>query len=229
MPVTKNTTYKSYYKYRCSTYSNQGKNACSYHAILENELYAIVLSEVQKFSKIAFLYEDELLRKLIEINNKTKNKSNNLLEKQIRKIKRDLHGITLKVDVMIEQMVNGNISEQLFKKMMNQYELTQENLSHKLVELKSELSNMKDDIGNIQHLIDCFKQRLYIEKLDRETIIEIIDYIEVFKKEKIDGEYLQRVDIHFNFIGQISAENFQSLKEYVKNQEEKQAQVVQVV
>ena len=48
-----------------------------------------------------------------------------------------------------------------------------------------ELSRIKDDIGNIQHLVDCFKERVYIEELDRETIVELIDYIEVFKKENL--------------------------------------------
>ena len=98
------------------------------------------------------------------------------------------------------------------------------------MEQKAELSAIKDDIGNIQHLIDCFKDRIYIEELDRETIVELIDYIEVFKKEKIDNEYLQRVDIYFNFVGQITSEHFQALKEFVFESEAKnQTSMTQVV
>jgi translation initiation factor 2B subunit (eIF-2B alpha/beta/delta family) len=117
--------------------------------------------------------------------------------------------------VLIEQMASGNVSEQMFKKLINQYEQKQNELSEKLKEQKAELSKIKDDIGNIKHLIDRFKERIYIEELDRETIVELIDYIEVFKKEKVENEYLQRVDIHFNFIGQISTEDFEALKDYM--------------
>lgn len=215
-----NTVYKPYYKYRCSTYSNQGKTACSYHAILEDELKAIVLIEIQKFSKIASFKKNELLEKLIGINSNIKLKNNSLLERQIRKTNRELQGIVQKIDVLIDQMANGNISEAMFKKLMNQYEQKQIELSEKLTEQKAELSAIKDDIGNIKHLIDCFKDRVYIEEMDRETVVELINYIEVFKKEKVENEYLQRVDIYFNFIGQINSDNFQALKDYVLQSEE---------
>jgi hypothetical protein len=227
---SKNTVYKPYYKYRCSTYSNQGKTACSYHAILEDELGAIVLAEIQKFSKIASCYEDELLKKLIDINSRIKLKNNSFIEKQIRRTNRELQGITPKIDVLIEQMANSNISEQMFKKLMNQYEHKQNDLSEKLAEQKAELSRVKDDIGNIQHLVGCFKERIYIENLNRETIVELIDYIEVFKKEKVGAEYLQRVDIYFNFIGQISVKQFQALKDYIGQQgQENQSEMTQVI
>ena len=212
---SRNTEYKPYYKYRCSTYSNQGKTACSYHAILEDELKAIVLSEIQKFSKVVSFYEDEMLEKLIDINSNINLKNNSFLEKKIRRTNRELQGISPKIDVLIEQMASGNVSEQMFKKLINQYEQKQNELSEKLKEQKAELSKIKDDIGNIKHLIDRFKERIYIEELDRETIVELIDYIEVFKKEKVENEYLQRIDIHFNFIGQISTEDFEALKEYM--------------
>ncbi len=226
---SKNTVYKPYYKYRCSTYSNQGKAACSYHAILDDELKAIVMAEIQKFSKIASCYEDELLKKLIYINSNIKLKNNSFLEKQIRRTNRGLQGIAPKIDVLIDQMANGNISEQMFKKLMNQYEQKQNDLSEKLADQKAELSRIKDDIGNIQHLVDCFKDRVYIEDLERETIVELIDFIEVFKKEKVGTEYFQRVDIHFNFIGQISTEQFQALKDYIQQQEDNQTQMTQVI
>jgi hypothetical protein len=125
--------------------------------------------------------------------------------------------------VLIEQMASGNVSEQMFKKLINQYEQKQNELSEKFKEQKAELSKIKDDIGNIKHLIDRFKERIYIEELDRETIVELIDYIEVFKKEKVENEYLQRVDIHFNFIGQISTEDFEALKEYMYQEQASQA------
>lgn len=178
---------------------------------------AIVLTEIQKFSKIASFNEGEMLKKLIGINSNIKLQSNSLLERQIRKTGRELQGIAPKIDVLIDQMANGNISEAMFKKLMNQYEHKQIELSEKLAEQKTELSVIKDDIGNIKHLIDCFKERVYIEALNRETVIELIDYIEVFKKEKVGTEYLQRVNIYFNFIGQINSDNFDILKQYMNN------------
>ena len=95
---------------------------------------------------------------------------------------------------------------------MGDYERKQIVLTDKLTEQKAELSAIKDDTQNIEYLIECFKKRVYIEELDRETIVELIDYIRVFKKKKVGKEYLQRVDIYFNFIGQVEGGGLSALQ-----------------
>ena len=226
---SKNGNYKAYYKYRCSTYNNQGKSACSYHSIREDELEIIVLNEMRKFSKIAVSHTDKLVSKLIEINNKIKNKSNEHIERKARKTEKELQLIKQKVDVLLSQMVSGNISEAMFRQYMGEYEAKQLSLNEDLIKLKSEISNGMTDTNNIKNLVQLFKNREYIEKLDRDTVVDLIDYIEVFKKEKVGKEYFQRIDIHFNFIGQISAEQFQTLKTYIQQQEENRTEVIQVI
>lgn len=79
---SKSYEYKSYYKYRCSTYNNQGKTACSYHSILEDELKAIVLLEIQKFSNIVLTNEDEMIRRLIDLNSNLKLRNNSQIERR---------------------------------------------------------------------------------------------------------------------------------------------------
>ena len=206
-----------YPRYRCSTYSNQGKSACSFHAINEPELEAIVLSEIQKFSSIAVNYADALLEKLLEINDRMKSRSGMLIEKQLQKVERELQSIAPKTDALLEQLLNGNVSEAMFKKLMSGYEVKQEQLSKKRIDLKSELSSVRDDTGHIQDIVEKFKARNYIETLDRETVVELIDHIEVYKKEKADIGYTQRIDIYFNFIGKIDDTDFENLRDYMSD------------
>ncbi len=71
----RNGSQQAYSRYRCSTYSNQGKTACSFHAIGEDELEAIVLNEIRKFSSIAAQYADSLMSKLLEINDRMKSEA----------------------------------------------------------------------------------------------------------------------------------------------------------
>ena len=214
--LVKNGGYVDSSRYRCSTYSNQGKTACSFHAIREDELEAIVLNEITKFSKIAVNYSETLLTRLIEINNRIKSKNGTLIEKQLQKTERDLNSLATKIDVLIEQIANGNISETMFKKLMNGYETKQEELSEKRTSLKSELNEVIDNTKHISDIIDNFKARNYITELDRETVVELIDHIEVFRKEKSDTGYIQRIDIYFNFIGEINFNDFDNLNSYLK-------------
>lgn len=206
-----------YARYRCSTYNNQGKTACSFHAISEAELEIIVLNEIQKFSSIAVNYADAILKKLLEINDRMKSRSGRLIEKQLQKVERDLQSIVPKTDALLEQLLNGNVSDAMFKKLMSGYEVKQEQLVKQRLELKVELSAVKDDTGHIQDIVEKFKARKYIESLDRETVVELIDHIEVFKREKADIGYIQRIDIYFNFIGKIDDTDFENLRDYMSD------------
>ncbi|MEX1377136.1 MAG: recombinase family protein [Eubacteriales bacterium] len=209
---TKNSKYRYYYRYRCSTYNNQGKNACGYNSIREDELETIVLNEIKKFSKIAVKNSDRMCEKLITISNSIQNQNNGQIERKIKKVRRDIQSISSKIDVLLSQMAGNNITETMFKKLINEYEQKQNNLNSQLLELKTELSKQKTDNSRIENLVNKFKKNDYITKLDRETVVELIDFIEVFKKDKIENEYLQRIDIHYNFVGQIFSKDYDSLK-----------------
>ena len=146
-----------------------------------------------------------------------KSRSGMLIEKQLQKVERELQGVAPKTDALLEQLLNGNVSEAMFKKLMSGYETKQEQLSQQRIDLKAELRSARDDAGNIQNIVEKFKARKYIESLDRETVVELIDYIEVFKKEKADIGYIQRIDIYFNFIGKIDDTDFENLRDYMSD------------
>jgi len=214
---SKNGKYKEYPRYRCSTYTNQGKDACSFNMIREDELAALVLSEIKKFSYIANNYADNILDKLMQVNRQLKAGNNNLLEKQLNKVEKDLQGISNKIDVLLDQMVNSNISEQMFKQLMSKYEQKQAELKSRRISLKSDMNEAHEDTKHIADIIEKFKARNYVEELDRETVVELIDHIVIFKKEKVGKEYFQQVDIYFNFIGKISHLDYDDLKEFMKD------------
>ena len=155
--------------------------------------------------------------KLLEINDRMKSRSGLLVEKQLQRVEHELQGIAPKIDVLLEQMVNGNVSEVMFKKLMSGYEQKQEEIAGQCIALKAELNEIRDDTKYIRDIVDKFKARNYIESLDRETVVELIDRIEVFKKEKAESGYIQRVDTYFNFIGKINYLDFDNLKGYLKD------------
>ena len=154
--------------------------------------------------------------RLIDINSRVHSRSNTKVVKQLGKAARELQAIAPKIDLLLEQMLKGTISEAMFKKIIRGYEEKQIELNQQLISLREELNLIKNDTQHIKGLIAKFKDRIYIENLDRETVVELIDYIEIFKKDKIEDGYLQRVDIYFNFIGKISGDDFDSLKNYMK-------------
>ncbi len=200
---SKSGKYKAYYKYRCSTYTNQGKTACSFHSIREDELTAIVLNDIHELSRLFCKNSDEMLSVLLDLNSRTKLNSNAQLDKQIRKHQAEQKEIENRIDVLLDERVYGNVSDAMFKKLMAKYEAKQNELTETLSELKVKLAAVKDDTASIKHLIKRFKDCVYIDKLDRETVCDLIDYVLVHKKEKVGKGYAQQISIHYNFVGEL--------------------------
>ena len=201
---SKSGKYKTYYKYRCSTYTNQGKTACSFHSIREDELTAIVLNDIKKLSHLINTNNDEMLQLLLDLNGRTRQNNNAQLEKQICSTQSAMKTNSSRIDLLLDERLNGNVSDDMFKSLMVKYESNKKELSNKLSELKAELSIVKDDTENIKHLMESFRKSIYIEELNRDTVCELIACIWVFKKVKAGKGYKQKIGICYNFIGELN-------------------------
>lgn len=151
----------AYFKYRCSTYNNQTISACSYRSIHEDELETIVLNQICEFSKIVVSHSEKLVNKLTKINNRIKNISNGQIQCKIRRNEKELQSIKPKVDVLLSQMVNGNIFETKFKQFMNEYEAKKISIKEQLINFEAKMSNAWTGINNTKILFSYSRQNVY--------------------------------------------------------------------
>jgi len=201
---SKSGKYKTYYKYRCSTYTNQGKTACGFNSIREDELNALVLNDIRRLSELIRTNSDEMLQVLLELNSRTKQNGYAKLDKDIRGIQAEMKDVSNRIDLLLDERMSGNVSDAMFKQLMAKYEARQNELMSSLSELKAEQSVVKDDTENIRNLMERFEKCAYIETLDRDTVCELIDFIWIFKKEKSGKGYRQKIGIHYNFVGELN-------------------------
>ena len=151
------------------------------------------MNDIRHLSEIICTNSDEMLQVLLELNSRTKANSNAQLDKQIQSVQANMKGVSSRIDLLLDERMSGNVSDAMFKQLMAKYEAKQNELALRLSELKAELAVVKDDTENIKHLMERFKQCVYIETLDRDTVCELIDYIWVFKKGKVGKGYKQKI------------------------------------
>jgi len=108
---SKSGKYKTYYKYRCSTYTNQGKTACSFHSIREDELTAIVLNDIRQLSQIIQTNSDEMLQILLELSSRTKQNGHAKLDKVIRSVQAEIKDVSGRIDLLMDERMGGNVSD----------------------------------------------------------------------------------------------------------------------
>ena len=107
-----------------------------------------------------------------------------------------------KLDSLIQKLyednVEGKISDERFVKLMQTYELEQQQLNAKVSELKNYLDNENNKKVSADRFINVVKKYTHIEKLDCEILREFVSKVLVHKTEIINGEKTQRIDIIFN-------------------------------
>ena len=77
----------------------------------------------------------------------------------------------------------------------------QEELLEKIEQYESEKNSGKEQLANIQDFIDEVSEYAGITELNFKILHQLIDKILIFSAEEIDGEKVQKIQIHYKFIG----------------------------
>jgi Fe2+ transport system protein B len=188
---------KKYFYYHCTTYKN--RLGCSAHLISAEKLYAAVLWQTQK--QIAKLVEADAFLKEIEYAPQEQFRIQ-ALNNQLVALQSEIERYSeLKLKVyqdMVDQIVTKEEYQELcgrFSKKIETARRTQEEIEEKKKQL---------DIGSIygQSWIEEFKQHQNITTLDRKLMVELIDQIIVYSKDRIEirYRYMDEMEILFDFV-----------------------------
>ncbi len=164
----------------CSAYSRYGKEYCSRVAIRESvlnkavkdELKLLITEKINMQKIINFEYIKKLKKEKIKIN-----KSRFDYERRINEIDRI-------IKQSYEDKVNGILSAEEFIKMTNDYRGEKEELALKINNINKELNSYKDTAEN-----ELTKIVKYVTDIDKNTIISLINKIEIIDSESIKIYY----------------------------------------
>jgi hypothetical protein len=196
--------YKSYTKefFRCSTYTQKGKEACSMHCVDYDTLYQAVLADIQRYATLAVEDEQKLIDKILRENEAFKEKNLARYERNIRESKNRITEIDKLVQSLYEQKIKGlasEMSDAMFRRMVNNYETEQRQLMADLEQLESEVDECKRVDKNLMDWIKRIRKCISIDAVTRAIAVELIDRIEVSEEYDKDGEKYLDVSIFYKF------------------------------
>ena len=102
-----------------------------------------------------------------------------------------------------EDKVNGLIPESVCVELLNKYQTERNEKAAQLKELEQQLDTTQAVQDDAQAWADLIRQYRTIDALDRETLLRLIDKIEVGEKKIVDGHKEQEIRIHYKFVGYI--------------------------
>ena len=189
--------------FNCSNYKGNRGTCTSTHYVRVDFLEEVVLGEIRRLTKFASLYEDEFVKAVIGHSQQAEQTDRKLKEKELKTLlarDEELDGLFERI---YEDNVSGKLSDDRFAKMSRRYEDEQKELSEKIKKLRSEIEKQSSRSMTTDIFIGLVRKYTRARKLTPRMLNELIEKIEVFNAEKIDGVWEQRLRIHYNCVGTI--------------------------
>lgn len=190
--------------FNCSNYKGNRGSCTSTHYVRVDFLEQVVLGEIRRLTKFASLYENEFLKAVIGHSQQAAEIDRKLKEKELKALlarDEELDGL---FEHIYEDNVSSKLSDDRFAKMSRRYEDEQKELAEKIKKLRSEIEKQSSQAMTTDMFISLVRKYTRARKLTPRMLNELVEKIEVYNAEKIDGVWEQRLRIHYNCVGEIT-------------------------
>lgn len=194
---------KRYTSYCCSRYLSSGRCLCSRHRVYEIGLKELVLTEIKTHAQAVELDAGavfERIKKQVVAISDVRSGNAKQEAAALRRRVWELEQIAAK---LYEDKVNGVISEASFTSLIGRCESKRAEIAARLERIDAELSASERESDKAQRWADAIRRRLCLQELDRETVDELIDHIEVGERSVIDGQKHQDITVYYRFVGAV--------------------------
>ena len=189
--------------FNCSNYKGNRGSCTSTHYVRVDFLEQVVLGEIRRLTKFASQFEDEFVKAVIGHSQQAEATDRKLKEKELKALQardEELDGLFERI---YEDNVSGKLSDDRFARMSRRYEEEQKELAEKIKALCAEIDKQSSQSMTTDMFISLVRKYTRARKLTPRMLNELIEKIEVFNAEKIDGVWEQRLRIHYNCVGVI--------------------------
>lgn len=198
--------------FNCSGYNKGKRKICnSTHYIRTDFLEQVVLGEIKRLTKFAQKYENEFAKQVMGATMKNLEEEISLKEKELNKLQARDKEIDVLYEKIYEDNALGKINDERFAKLSSKYDEEQKEIWEKIKNLSAEISQKKSKIVTSDMFLGAVRKYTRIKKLTPQILNELIEKIEVYQAEKIDGKTVQKLKIHYNCIGTMEIPNLKQI------------------
>ena len=199
----KNGAVKKYVSYYCLQYANSGHSICSWHRISEITLQQLILNEIKAQAKAVTVNEAAVLEKLKKQVSSADTMRQENTRQEIASLRRRVQELEQMTAKLYEDKVSGTITEATFLMLIEKSEQERIQKSDRLDALLSEAGKVQQELSDLQKWTALIRKYLNLTELDRNTVDELIDRIEVREATVVDGKRHQNIKIFYRFVGAV--------------------------
>ncbi len=187
--------------FNCSNY-NSGRGDCNAtHYIRLDFIEQVVLQEFHRLTEFANRYEDDFVKAIIGHSMKAAETDRALKQKELDALIARDKELDRLFERIYEDNVAGKISDERFAKMSKGYEQEQGEITGRLKILKTELKKEKGQRYTAEMFLEIVRRYTNAQELTQRMVTELIDHIDVYHAQRVDGVVTQRVKVFYYCIG----------------------------
>ena len=193
--------YDSDSAFQCGNYRSATAE-CVSHYVKTSVLEAVILQAIQTVSKYVLENEAEFIDQLRAVWNEHQTRATNSGQQELAEARKRMSDLDGKIQKLYESALNGLLPERQAQRMIQQYDEEQILLEKRIEELESLVQ--QDEIKEVDtsRFIALVQKYRDCEELTDTMLYAFIDRIEVHEATGGRTVYRQqKIDIHFNFIG----------------------------
>ena len=189
--------------FNCSGYNTRRGTCETTHYIRVDFLEQVILQEIRRLTKFARQRESDFAEVVRGFSKQNDLSERERKERELAAAKQRDKDLDTLFSRIYEDNLNGKIDDDRFSRMSRQYSLEQKDISAKIAKLTAELDKEIDRAMNADAFVATVRQYTRAKKLSARMLTDLIERIEVYQAEKIEGRWHQRLTIHYNCIGAI--------------------------
>ena len=212
------------YSYRCGGYASR-VNGCTAHSISADNVEALILASVKRFSRFVLKDEETFALELQSLWKEKREEKPKQNQSELKRCQKRYDELSALIRSLYENLMSGLLPERQYKQLMAQYDSEQAELESQMETMKSEIAEDKSSSADIRHFISLIRKCKNPTEISDSMFNELVDKIVVYEAEGAGNARTQKVDIYFNYVGQVdiayTEEELAELKAQ-KEQEEQQ-------
>ncbi len=187
--------------YCCTKYRKFGKEGCSSHTIEARTVHEVVLADIQKHAGQALADRKAMVTEIAERLNLQMSADKEQQKKELRQCKQRVSEIENLYAKLYEDLTRELLTEKRFQMLSARFDSEQEELTAKIKELEKSAIADKEQLSSIEQFAEQISGYAGITELNYKIINQLIEKILVSEPVEVDGQKIQRLTIHYKFIG----------------------------
>ena len=188
--------------YVCAKYKS-GRGTCSAHYIREDVLRDVVLERIRAVTEYIRADVEGFQEEWLMCRREEQEKSIREDKRRLEKAKKRLADIDNLITRIYEDMVLGNLSQERYQKMLENYEAEQAALNNEVIGLEDWVATQEEMEDNVDQFLALMEKYVDIPELTTTIVNEFIKRIIVYAPDKSSGKRTQEVKIVFNFLEEV--------------------------